>query len=812
MQANKQEERRRVVVRGGTEPLGTLEEVLVAQGYQLRRVPEDDSVLEALQEAAADLIVVSSSASPKDVQRICQRLAAGYGPAAPPVLIAAQSGEDQIAPLLAAGAADAVRAPFQPEEVAARIEMHLERAWLRAQLARRDAELEDERAARAEAEQALLEAEQSGQNLVENLSEVIYTTDAQGILTYISPAIERLLGYEPTEVIGQPTSRFIHGVQPPVLRSRLEQVLSGETVANEYRMIARSGEMRWVRTSSQPVFSEGKPAGMQGVLTDITERKEAEERIQAQNEFLTSVLESLTHPFYVVDAQDYTIVMANSAARFNDAAGSTTCYALTHRRDTPCDLADHPCPLREIKQTKRPASVEHIHYDADGKPRYFEVYGYPLFDEGGNVARVIEYTLDVTERTEAEHALREAIEAAEAARREEGQRRREAEQRRQVAESLAGVLNALNSNESLEEVLDYIAIQASQLLGGQAAVIYTSQRTVVHDTDGCPPGEPDSSWSQAILRRAMETGKPVAIADVDGGLPEGLEAAGGEEPLGSIAGWGCPYQAVLAVPILVKQQAYGGILLYYAEPQGFLEEQVEVAAIFGDQVALAVENDRLRAQAEEAAASAERSRLARDLHDSVTQALFSASLVAEVLPQVWRRDPEEGQHGLEELRLLTRSALAEMRTLLLELRPTALVEGRLHELLSQLTEATTGRTQLVPIVESKPVPKLPPEVQVVFYRVAQEALHNVVKHARARKVWVHLGGTLQPPAEGSDGWQGQLRLRVRDDGRGLKPEQAGPDQLGLAIMRERAESIGAALTIAPRAEGGTEVTLVWPGA
>jgi PAS domain S-box-containing protein len=213
----------------------------------------------------------------------------------------------------------------------------------------------------------------------------------------------------------------------------------------------------------------------------------------------------------------------------------------------------------------------------------------------------------------------------------------------------------------------------------------------------------------------------------------------------------------------------------------------------------------------QAAAAAERDRLARDLHDSVTQALFSATLVAEVLPQVWEREPEKALQGVVELGQLTRGALSEMRTLLLELRPAALVQADLDSLLQQLTTAITGRVNIQPSVNTRPTPSLSPTVHLAFYRVAQEALHNVVKHARA----AHVGVTLDaaPPFSPGEagGWQGQVRLEVCDDGRGFDPDRAGAGQLGLGIMRERADSIGAALSIDSRPGQGTVVGLVWEG-
>jgi signal transduction histidine kinase len=263
------------------------------------------------------------------------------------------------------------------------------------------------------------------------------------------------------------------------------------------------------------------------------------------------------------------------------------------------------------------------------------------------------------------------------------------------------------------------------------------------------------------------------------------------------------------VPVIVRDEVYGGIVMFRGGASPFSDEEVRLATIFGQQVALAVESARLQEQIEQAAAAAERSRLARDLHDSVTQGLFSASLVAEVLPQVWQRDPAAAQEGLEELRHLTRAALAEMRTLLLELRPKALVETKLEKLLEQLTIAITGRVQIKVRQQVEPIPTLPPEVHVTFYRVAQEALHNVVKHAGASRLTVSLRSSPPFSTERSETWRGKVILQVSDDGQGFDPAGREPEQLGLAIMHERAQASGAVLEFQSHPQEGTQVTLVW---
>ncbi len=224
----------------------------------------------------------------------------------------------------------------------------------------------------------------------------------------------------------------------------------------------------------------------------------------------------------------------------------------------------------------------------------------------------------------------------------------------------------------------------------------------------------------------------------------------------------------------------GGVLYY----EGTIEEVTERKRA----------EERLR----ELATLQERQRLARDLHDAVTQTLFSASLIGEVLPRLWERSPDEGRRRLEELRQLTRGALAEMRTLLLELRPAALTEAPLGDLLRQLAEATTGRARVPVTLDIECSTSLPPDVQVTLYRIAQESLNNVTKHSAASQATVNLRCTAK-----------EVDLCICDNGRGFDPGSVSAEHLGLGIMQERARAIGARITVESRPGCGTQVRLVW---
>src|SRR5258708_5111660 len=303
------------------------------------------------------------------------------------------------------------------------------------------------------------------------------------------------------------------------------------------------------------------------------------------------------------------------------------------------------------------------------------------------------------------------------------------------------------------------------------------------------------------LRQTVLLRDAFAISDV----PSALTDVAGQAPSTASMAFKIPVpadcSALLAVPILIKDEVYGGLVLYNIAPRPFTREEVELATMFVDQAALAIDNAGLKQQATDAAAAQERNRLARDLHDAVTQVIFSANLMAEALPLVWERDPDEGKRGLEQLRLLTRGALAEMRTLLFELRPAALLDKPLPDLLRQLTEAMVTPSQASITFGAEGTSAIPPAMHEAIYRIAQESLNNATKHAAARTIKVVLRCSPR-----------RLVLRVRDDGRGFEANAVTSDHFGIAIMQERARPIGARCSIHSRPGEGTQVTVIWPAA
>ena len=144
---------------------------------------------------------------------------------------------------------------------------------------------------------------------------------------------------------------------------------------------------------------------------EITERNKAEKSIKEQKEFLSTVINSLHHPFYVINADDYTIQMANLAAAPGGLPPNTTCHTLTHKAPVPCNGSEHVCPLKTIIRTGQPLTTEHLHYDPEGNARYVEVHGHPILDGKGDVVQIVEYSLDITERKRMEEEFRSARDA-----------------------------------------------------------------------------------------------------------------------------------------------------------------------------------------------------------------------------------------------------------------------------------------------------------------------------------------------------------------------------------------------------------------
>jgi len=252
------------------------------------------------------------------------------------------------------------------------------------------------------------------------------------------------------------------------------------------------------------------------------------------------------------------------------------------------------------------------------------------------------------------------------------------------------------------------------------------------------------------------------------------------------------------VPLSVRGRIIGGIGVAEIRKNHFTAHHADLALSVANQAAIAMMNAELYKQAQEFAVLEERQRLARNLHDAVNQSLFSAGLIAEVLPRLWVRDQDEARRSIEDLRRLTRGAQAEMRALLAELRPSTITDSNLGDLLRLLGDALSSRTNIPVKVTGTGEFILPSDVQIAFYRVCQETLFNIAKHSKASQVEINLNQ--EGPA---------IELSIRDDGQGFDTQQSFSGHYGLSMMRERAEAVGAMFSVKSQPSLGTELTIRW---
>ncbi|HAF62626.1 MAG TPA: hypothetical protein DCK95_09920 [Anaerolineaceae bacterium] len=381
------------------------------------------------------------------------------------------------------------------------------------------------------------------------------------------------------------------------------------------------------------------------------------------------------------------------------------------------------------------------------------------------------------------------------------ERTRDIEKRRRVSEGLREILIRLNSNLPIRESIDYIACQVSTLLSAPCVLIVQLRgdnrvKTLAVYIDEHCNGETGSIPAEfgevpsAVVAQISSTIKKqkqvtVEFPDVETGIQ----------------------QIYTGVPIFLSGDVYGGLIIEHGDLE-IRHEELELLKSFADQVGLAIGNELLRTEAEEIAVVSERNRIARDLHDAITQTLFSANLIAETITELWDTDRSRSLQLITELRQLNQSALAEMRTLLLELKPASVIETDMEELLNQLANVLRGRAGCEVELDIQGHCSLPEEVHIGVYRIAQEAITNIMKHASATQVRIQLICEVKK-ANKKEKSTHLLHLVIEDNGSGFSPELLTGSRFGLANMQQRAHAINAQLDVETRIEQGTTIHVIW---
>lgn len=299
-----------------------------------------------------------------------------------------------------------------------------------------------------------------------------------------------------------------------------------------------------------------------------------------------------------------------------------------------------------------------------------------------------------------------------------------------------------------------------------------------------------------MLERALAQRAPLMISDLADETPASSWRTGAgalqRRLLIDARSW-------MGVPLIAKGQTLGILELDHREPGYFTQTHADIAFTLANQTAVAIENARLYAQAQNIAVIEERQRLARELHDSVAQTFYSISLATHAAIAQLDRDADKTRRHLDHTLELAGAGLTEMKALIFDLQAQNIRRDGLVVALQRQLSALTARNDLRVEADLGAEPDAPPEVKEAAYGIVREALQNVVRHAGARALSLRISRV-----------EDRLRVEVRDDGSGFDPAALGRDTMGLRSMRERAAIVGGSIEVLSRPSDGTLVRAEFP--
>jgi two-component system nitrate/nitrite sensor histidine kinase NarX len=375
-------------------------------------------------------------------------------------------------------------------------------------------------------------------------------------------------------------------------------------------------------------------------------------------------------------------------------------------------------------------------------------------------------------------------------------------QHKRMIDSMHNVLRVLNSNRSLNDILAHIIAQPGALLNCDAAAIYCldqEQHFYVQASEGMDASltQFHDSVSKSFAQQLSRSPEPNIIPDSElllqlDWVQQNPELAAYVQKLAR------HYRAYVAVPIIVHQEIRGALMVYYQQPRLFSPDEVHLITAFRDQAALALENAWLHEQVRQVAIADERDRIARDLHDSVTQTLYGITLCTEAsIRHIASGDINAAEVHLMRMQGLAQEALGEMRALIYQLHSPFLRGQNLIEALQARIEIIEVQSHLQIDLIAQAV-QLPVQVAEGLYLIMQEALNNILRHSRAQRVIIRL-----------DQSDDCLALEVQDDGIGFEP-RTQPGGFGLAHMAERAAALHGTFALVSAPGHGTTVRVEVP--
>ena len=637
---------------------------------------------------------------------------------------------------------------------------------------------------RKQAEEQRRESEARFRLLNEKMPAILWATDKNLRYTYSTGSALAQVGLKPGQLVGKQLGE-LSGKNNPAVSNGIEfnrRALAGELVTYDIEILGRI-----LHCDIEPLRDpEGNVVGTIGVGLDVTEHRLAERELVK----LSRAIEQSGDVVIITD-------QVGTIEYVNPAFETTTGYSRAEAVGKDTNLiksGEHPEEFYNLLWSTilsgQSFRAEFINRKKNGDLYYEEKTITPIRNEAGEITNYISTGKDITERVMAYQNLEMMVQ----------ERTREVEQlfirSDQRSRELAALYNAdeqLHSHLHLDEVLQALVDVVIDILHADKTSVQVwdeqKQRLRVAASRGLnaetieristdPEGD-------GVSPKAYAGGEPLAVEDMPGA----------PSPTGDIARQE-GIQSLLSVPIKLGDQIFGVFSLNYCKARSFSDEDKRFMLAFAQRAGMAITNATRYEQAEQAAIMEERQRMARDLHDSVTQSLYSLTLIAEAgRRKALGGDLEMTSHYISRLGETARQALKEMRLMLFEMRPADLQEIGLVKALQQRLDDVEKRTGTNAVLQVDGEVNLPEQMDVVIYHIAQEALNNALKHANAGLITVRIRGNEE-----------DFELVIQDDGIGYDPEKSAEHGgMGLNNMRDRARQIGAELQIVSAPGQGTSV-------
>lgn len=627
---------------------------------------------------------------------------------------------------------------------------------------------------RKRVEASLRASEERQANLLDVAPDAIIAIDERQRIVMFNKAAESMFGYQAKEVLQRPLSMLLPE-RFAALHEQHVRAFMAEPVAMR-RMDGRT--QIWGRRKDGSEFpaeaglsklAEAGKTTLTAIVRDVTRRKQMEAELREREEQYRNIFTSVNDALFITDPDTGQVV------DFNPAASRMHGYTDEEFRQLEVGGFVHPDSqhlFQEYLQAVKAGGVfraRAVDVRKDGSTLPIEVLGLSINYAGK--PHILGVVRDVTEEVQAYQMLEERV----------AQRTHELQTLLEVSRNVSSTLdlNTLLSLilEQLKTVVDFTSLTVwMQTVAGKFELIEYQGPLQPEKALQRWKGSPKSAIDLVHQR------EPLIIPDVRAHTPmadawrEAVVAMLGEVP---------PYvRSWMFIPLLVNDRKIGHLNFHHEQPGYYTPRHAELALAVANHAAIAIENARLYEEAQHLAALQERQKLARELHDSVSQALYGIALGARTARTLLDRDPAQAVGPLDYCLALAEAGLAEMRALIFELRPESLESEGLAAALMKQVAAIRARYSIEVEADLCPEPDIPLASKEALYRVAQEAMHNTVKHASATRIRLAMRCA-----------DGLLSLEVNDDGAGFDPDAEYPGHLGLKSMRERAERLGGGLQI-----------------